>query len=126
MYCAYIVHTTRNLYLFMLIVILAVPHISKVLVCNREIILNAKETLQMLLDQNNDIRMSIDMVLVSIVRPLLRKLDIAFKPGLSRVQWLSSDLKLFTTYVQEVRENLLLGFEFYTDTYRSCSISSRS
>lgn len=77
------------------------------LVCNREVILNAKETLQMLLDQNNDIRMSIDMVLVSIVRPLLRKLDIAFKPGLSRVQWLSSDLELFTTYVQEVRGNLL-------------------
>lgn len=80
----------------------AVPHLSKVIVSYRDVILRAKDTLNMLIEQNNQIRRSIDMTLVSIARPLLRKLDIAFKRGLSRVQWLSADLKLYTVYVQEV------------------------
>lgn len=58
--------------------------------------------LKMLIDQNDEIRMSIDIILVDIVKPLLRKMDVAFKPGLSRIQWLSSDLKFYTTYVKEV------------------------
>lgn len=71
-------------------------------VCYRDTIMEAKETLKMLIDQNEEIRMSFDIILVDIVKPLLRKMDVAFKPGLSRVQWLSSDLKFYTIYVKEV------------------------
>lgn len=68
----------------------------------RNTILGAKELLNLLIQQNDEIRLSIDLILIDIARPLLKTLDIAFKPGLSRIQWLSSDLKMYTTNVTEV------------------------
>lgn len=78
------------------------PRICAVIVCYRDTIIRAKDTLKMLIDQNDEIRMSIDIILIDFARPLLRKLDVAFKPGLSRVQWLSNDLSIYTTYVKNV------------------------
>lgn len=46
-------------------------------------------------------RNSLDMVLFNISRPILRKLDIAFKSGLTRIQWLSMDLDMYLEYVEE-------------------------
>lgn len=40
------------------------------------------------------------MVLFNISRPILRKIDLAFKPGLSRVQWLSLDLDMYFELVE--------------------------
>lgn len=81
---------------------LAVPHLSNVMVKFRNVLLQSKETLQSLVERNNEIRSSFDMTLVSIARPLLRKLDIVFKPGLARIQWHSADLRLYVTFVKEV------------------------
>lgn len=75
------------------------------LVTYHDFLLRAKTRLAMLIEQNNVIRLNIDMTLVSIVRPMLRRLDIAFKPGLSRIQWMSADLKVYMTYVQEVHSH---------------------
>lgn len=85
-----------------------------IVIIHRDTIIEVKETLGMLVQQNNEIRMSIDIILIDIAKPLLRKLDIAFKPGLSRVQWLSSDLKFYTIYVKEVGSpNLLYSCKYF-------------
>lgn len=63
--------------------------------------MRAKDTLGHLISSNNALRNSLDMVLFNISRPILRKIDIAFKPGLTRIQWLSMDLDMYFEYVEE-------------------------
>lgn len=63
--------------------------------------MRAKDTLGHLISVNNTLRNSLDMVLFNISRPILRKIDIAFKPGLTRIQWLSMDLDMYFEYVEE-------------------------
>lgn len=63
--------------------------------------MRAKNTLHHLISANNTLRNSLDMVLFNISRPILRKIDIAFKPGLTRIQWLSMDLDMYFEHVEE-------------------------
>lgn len=63
--------------------------------------MRAKDTLGHLISANNNLRDSLDMVLFNISRPILRKIDIAFKPGLTRIQWLSMDLEMYFEHVEE-------------------------
>lgn len=78
-----------------------IPHFGHVVVHCREIFMRAKDTLGHLISSNNSLRNSLDMVLFNISRPIFRKIDIAFKPGLTRIQWLSMDLDMYFEYVEE-------------------------
>ena len=72
------------------------------LVLCKEKIFSSKDTLKHLIDRNNTLRMSIASVLLNISRPLLKKLEIAFKPGLSTVQWTSKHLNSYFENVSGV------------------------
>lgn len=41
------------------------------------------------------------MIFVNISRPILRRLEIIFKPSLTRVQWMSKDLDIYMIFVDE-------------------------
>lgn len=83
-----------------------IPYVSKILVFCKEKVLNAQETLRQLVQRNNDLRMSIEMVLLNISRPMLKKLELAFKPGLSTVQWTSEHLDQYFENVSATLDEL--------------------
>lgn len=58
--------------------------------------------LSMLIEMNNGLRVSIPIVFVNIFRPQLQKLDKAFKPGLSQIQWLSKDFDAYIEHLEMV------------------------
>lgn len=68
----------------------------------KDIVFNAQVAITQLVARNNAFRMSIDMILLNISRPLLRKLELAFKPGLSTVLWNSEHLDVFIEDVSTV------------------------
>lgn len=65
-------------------------------------VLDDYERLDRLIKRNNEIRMSIDMILLNVSRPLLKKLEIAFRPGLSTVTWQSEHLEDYFDNVEHV------------------------
>lgn len=68
----------------------------------KEKVLDDYERLQRMIKRNNKIRMSIDMILLNVSRPLLRKIELAFRPGLSTVTWLSEHLDDYFDNVEQV------------------------
>lgn len=81
---------------------LDLPQLCEVMVFCEERVLGSYKTLNDLILENNRIRMSVDMVLLSISRPSLKKLELAFKPGLSTVTWISDNLDNYFEHVQKV------------------------
>lgn len=79
---------------------LDIPFLTEVMVFCKDKLMESYETLGSLVRRNNELRMSIDMVLLNISRPLLRKLELAFKPGLSTIAWTSEHLD---DYFEDVR-----------------------
>lgn len=87
-----------------------IPPLSRSIIFCGERVLADVQTLKQLLRTNDRLRLSFDMVLLNLARPLLRKLELAFKPGLTRLQWTSQDLRMYFTYVQEVKNMQLKTF----------------
>lgn len=81
---------------------LDIPGLSEILVFCKDKVLDDYERLNRLIKRNNEIRMSIDMILLNVSRPLLRKLELAFRPGLSTVTWLSENLEEYFDNVENV------------------------
>lgn len=81
---------------------LDVPYLAEVMVFCRDKVMDAKETLMHLIEENNRLRLSVDLVLFNLSRPLLRKLELAFKPGLSTVSWTSEHLDDYCEHVRAV------------------------
>lgn len=79
-----------------------IPYLSWIVVYYKEKILNSKETLKQLINRNNELRSSIDMILLNVTRPSLKKLELAFKPGLSTVTWTSENLNDYFDKVHNV------------------------
>lgn len=70
-----------------------IPFLGEILVFCRDKVMNSYEKMRQLVQDNNELRNHLDMCLLSISRPLLRELDLAFKPGLSTVSWTSDHLE---------------------------------
>lgn len=68
----------------------------------KEKVLDDYERLKRLIKRNNKMRMSIDMILLNVSRPFLRKLELAFRPGLSTITWLSEHLEDYFDNVELV------------------------
>lgn len=83
-------------------IISEIPDLGKVLVYLKDNILGSVERLRSLLLRNNDLRMSIPMVLLNICRPILARLEKQFSPALSSVMWTSAHLTDFLTEVDMV------------------------
>lgn len=79
---------------------LDIPQLAEVMVFCKEKAMESYETMRQLVDENNRLRMSMDMCMLNISRPLLRQLEVAFKPGLSTVSWTSDHLD---DYFESVR-----------------------
>lgn len=87
----------------LLCVVADVPDLARIIVMYKEKILNAKETLTQLIQRNNELRQSVDMVLFSVTRQNLKRIELAFKPGLSTVTWTSEHLDEYFDHVRMVR-----------------------
>lgn len=77
------------------------PHFGQVVVTCNDKFSETKEKLLDYISEDSRLRDSLDMVFVNITRPFLRRLEIAFKPSLTRIQWMSKDLNMYLTYVGE-------------------------
>lgn len=64
---------------------------------------DAYERLLNIVNRHNKIRSSIDSVFVNFIRPRLKKICIAFKPGFSIITWTSQNL---TNYFEDLERNL--------------------
>lgn len=85
-----------------------VPDLARIIVIYKEKILNAKETLTQLINRNNELRQSVDMVLLSVTRQNLKRIELAFKPGLSTVTWTSEHLDGYFDHVRMVSMKLCM------------------
>lgn len=77
------------------------PHLGQALVTYETDLRRKLSALKQLIEKNNDLRLSIPIVFVTIIRPQLQKIDRAFKPGIAQIQWLSKD---FDDYIDNVDE----------------------
>lgn len=77
------------------------PQLGQVLVDCETDLRHKFQTLNTLIELNNQLRLSIPNVFMNVCRPQLQKIDKAFKPALSQIQWLSKD---FDTYVNHVKQ----------------------
>lgn len=73
------------------------PQLGEALVKYEEELKQKLRNLRLLIKRNDDLRLSINILFVNICRPQLQKIDIALKPGLSQIQWLSKD---FDAYIR--------------------------
>lgn len=78
------------------------PQLGEALVKYEDDIKRKLGSLTQLIVWNTEIRFSIPIVFVNIFRPQLQKIDIAFKPGLSQIQWLSKDFDAYLINAQKV------------------------
>lgn len=94
---------------------LEIPNLAEVMVFCKEKVMESYETMRQLVDENNRLRLSIDMFLLNISRPLLRQLELAFKPGLSTVSWTSDHLEDYFESVRAVLEDVRVFIKQTTD-----------
>lgn len=99
----------------MLCMRLDIPYLAEVMVFCKEKVMESYETMRQLVDENNKLRMSIDMFLLNISRPLLRQLELAFKPGLSTVSWTSDHLEDYFGSVRTVLADVRVFIKQTTD-----------
>lgn len=71
---------------------IAVPAQAQLLTYCRSKVENAYERLQNIVNRHNKIRSSVDSVFINFMRPRLKKMCIAFKPGFSIITWTSQNL----------------------------------
>lgn len=89
-------------YIYFFSIFIDIPELGQALI-NYETDLRRKlGSLNGLIELNNQIRLSIPIVFVNIFRPQLQKIDKAFKPGLSQIQWLSKDFDAYIGQVEKV------------------------
>lgn len=79
------------------------PQLGEALVKYEDDLKRKLGKLTQLIVWNNEMRLSIHVVFVNIFRPQLRKIDLAFKPGLSQIQWLSKDFDSYIDNVEKVQ-----------------------
>lgn len=78
-----------------------VPFFGHVAMNCRKQFENSQNILKFQLEENTRLRNSIDMAFLNISRPILRRIEIVFRPALTRVQWMSQDLDFYLTYINE-------------------------
>ncbi|KAL4222174.1 Dynein heavy chain 8 [Mactra antiquata] len=74
---------------------LDIPEAAKVLVHSSESLKSHYEQLQMLLEENKQIRLSIPPIFLTPLSPFLKKVDFALRPGLFAHTWTSLSLPIF-------------------------------
>lgn len=82
------------------------PHLGEALVKYEDDLKRKLGSLTQLIVWNNALRLSIHVVFVNIFRPQLQKIDIAFRPGLSQIQWLSKDFDAYLENVDKVFDTI--------------------
>lgn len=79
-----------------------IPHLGHALVKYEDELKSKLRMMRHLIIRTNALRMSVEIVFVSIMRPQLKKIDRAFKAGLSQIQWLSNDFGAYVKNVEKV------------------------
>lgn len=75
---------------------------SKMVIFCRDSLMRSVDRTKKLIVLNDEIRLNVDMFLYNALRPILRELELAFKPALTRYQWLSKDLEAYLKHLEEV------------------------
>ncbi|OWF42162.1 dynein heavy chain 8, axonemal-like [Mizuhopecten yessoensis] len=85
---------------------LEIPKAAIILVHSKDTLTAHNNRLQMLLDENNNLRADIPPIFVTLLRPSLKKVDVAMRPGLVNHTWTSLSLPIYFDIVSNALNDL--------------------